>query len=222
VIRTLALECDCLIDVGCNIGYYSCLYCNTNPQGRLFAIDPNPIMTQRTEQNLRQNNFKNYQLLNCGMGAHNDKLHLNVPRFRHSLSSFAYVPERDSGGPVDSIEVEVRPLKDIIAENHIENALVKIDTEGYEYSVFSGLSDEAVEHVPFIVFELSAANLQQAGISPSSIFNLPWVQKYSFYRIDDQGMIIKENPQALINNGQINLNALLVRKNIEPSVSSMF
>jgi FkbM family methyltransferase len=220
VISTLAPECDCLIDVGCNIGYYSCLYCNTNAHGRLFAIDPNPEMIRRTEQNLKQNNFKNYRLLNCGMAAHSGKLYLNIPRFRHSLSSFAYVPKRSSGGPVDSVEIEVRPIKEIIAEHHVENALVKVDTEGFEYHVFSGLSSEAVERIVYIVFELSTVNLQQAGISPSSFFTLPWMERFSFFRIDEQGMIIKENDtHAFINNQNVNTNALLVRKDIESNKS---
>lgn len=215
VISTLASECDCLIDVGCNIGYYSCLYCSVNPRGRLFAIDPNPEMIQRTEQNLKQNNFKNYQLLNYGIASEDGMLHLNIARFRHSISSFAYAPKKGSGGPVHSIEVEVRPLKEVITEHHIQNALLKVDTEGFEYQVFSGLSSETLKHIMYIVFELSTVNLQQAGISLSSIFTLPFIQRFNIFRIDKLGMIREENTHAFVHNEPVNANILLVRKDVE-------
>jgi len=94
VIESLALESACFVDVGCNIGYYSCLFGTKNPGKRLLCIDPNPIMIKRTEENLNLNKIVNYELLNCGIGRRRETLTLNVPRFRHSLSSFAYVPKK--------------------------------------------------------------------------------------------------------------------------------
>jgi len=219
VISTLSPYCECFIDVGCNIGYFSCLYCSKNPHGKLFAIDPNPLMIQRTEQNLKLNDFKNYHMLNYGIASENGKLRLNMLRFRHSLSSFAYIPNRGGGGPVDGIDVETRPLRDIISAENIRNALLKVDTEGFEYQVFSGLSEETVERIKYIVFELSSSNLKKAGISPSSIFNLPNIKKFSVYNIYEQGTIAEVNPQTLTRNEHINSNILLVRKDIGPKQS---
>lgn len=219
VISTLSPDCECFIDVGCNIGYYSCLYCSENPQGKLFAIDPNPKMIQRTEQNLKLNDFKNYHMLNYGIASENGKLRLNILRLRHSLSSFAYIPNRGGGGTVDSIDVETRPLRDIISAENIQNALLKVDTEGFEYQVFSGLSEETVERIKYIVFELSSSNLKKAGISPSSIFTLPNIQKFSVFSISEQGIIAEVNPQTLTRNEHINNNILLVRKDIAPNQS---
>jgi len=214
VISTISPDCDCFIDVGCNIGYYSCIYCSDNPHGKVFAIDPNPQMIQRTEQNLKLNGFTNYRMLNYGVASENGKLRLNILRFRHSLSSFAYIPNRGGGGAVDSIDVETKPLTDIISSENIRNALLKVDTEGFEYQVFSGLSEETVERIKYIVFELSSSNLNKAGISPSSIFTIPSIQKFSVFSICKQGVIAEVNPQILTENEHINNNILLVRKDI--------
>ena len=97
VVESLAPECSSFLDVGCNIGYFSCLFGTKSPGKRLLAIDPNPVMIERAKENLNLNKVFNYEVLNCGIGERKGRLKLNVPRFRHSLSSFAYAPSR--GGP---------------------------------------------------------------------------------------------------------------------------
>ncbi len=223
VIECLAPESECFLDVGCNIGYYSCLFGTMNHHGKpLFAFDPNPAMIRRTEENLRLNNIGNYKLVACGIGSKRDNLTLNIPRFRHSLSSFAYVPDKGGGCPVESIQVKVMPLQDAINEYSIRKALIKIDTEGFEYQVFCGLSDDAVNSIKFIVFELSASNLCKAGISPGEIFSLPLLQAFDVYRVHEEngGFITEEDPMNLVGDGDINTNVLLVRKDAE-SIASL-
>ena len=215
VVESLATKSSSFIDIGCNIGYYSCLFGIRNPGKRLLAIDPNPVMIERAKENLNLNNVFNYELLNCGIGERKGMLQLNIPRFRHSLSSFAYIPKK--GGPSEAIEAEIRPLHEVIIEYSIDASLVKIDTEGFEYAVFCGLSEEAIDKIRFILFELAASNLQQTGISPSDLFALPVLTSFDVYLVKDNdgGFIEKVDPARIIEDNEINVNVLLVRKDLE-------
>ena len=215
ITECLAKESSSFIDIGCNIGYYSCLFGTQNPGKKLLSIDPNPLMIERTKENLNLNNVTNYQILTCGIGDRREILQLNIPRNRHSLSSFAYVPK--SGGPSDSIEAEIRPLKEVIHEYQLKTCFVKIDTEGFEYEVFCGCSDESTSNIRFIIFELSTSNLQQTGHSPSKIFSLPLLQHFDAYLVRDSavGFIEKMLPEHIADGKEVNLNGLLVRKDKE-------
>lgn len=211
VVSRLGAECDCFVDVGCNIGYFSCLFGSQTTQKRLIAIDPNPKMIERTKENLELNGIRNHLLLNVGIGAQQGRLCLNISRRRHSLSSFAYVPD---DGNSDSIEVEVCTLSEVIARHNLRNALVKIDTEGFEYQVFRGLSTEAAANIKFIIFELAMSNLQSAGISASELLSLPVMQIFDAYRIGDHAgaWIVPQSLDRLSVDDQTQCNLLLARK----------
>jgi len=156
-------------------------------------------------------------MLNCGIGERKGTLLLNIPHFRHSLSSFAYVPNR--GGPSEAIEAEIRSLHEIILEHTIDASLVKIDTEGFEYEIFRGLSEEVIDKIRFVIFELSSSNLQQAGHTPSDIFSLPVMKAFDVYLVkdDDGGFIEKVDSSRMVD--KINANVLLVRKNSETNMA---
>lgn len=215
VVESLAPESSSFVDIGCNVGYYSCLFGTKNPGKRLLVIDPNPFMIERAKENLNLNKVFNYEVLNCGIGEWKGMLQLNVPRFRHSLSSFAYVPKK--GGPSETIEAEIRPLHEVILEYAVDASFVKIDTEGFEYEVFCGLSEEAIDRIKFVLFELSASNLRQAGHSPSDIFSLPVLDAFDVYLVqnDGGGFIKKVDPPRIVEDDEINVNVLLVRKDTE-------
>jgi FkbM family methyltransferase len=217
VIAALAAESAAFVDVGCNIGYYSCLFGSQHPAKRLFAVDPNPAMAKATEANLKLNGITNYRVLNCAIGQQHGTLQLHVPRGRHSLSSLAYVPQK--GGAVDAVDTAVVPLSEVILENAVEAGLVKIDTEGFEQAVFGGLSEAAAERIRFIVFELSAANLRLAGSSPAAILALPILQRFAAYVVHDEegGFIEAADPARLLADDDLNVDMLLVGRDAPSS-----
>lgn len=212
VIQKLSAECSCFIDVGCNIGYYSCLYGVSNPTGSVYCMDPNSEMIRRTEENLKLNGITDYRLFPIAAGSTVCTMTLNIPEDRHSLSSLAYIPKRGDRTANRAVQVDVVPLKDIIEKHQLTNALLKIDAEGFEYQVFGGLNDAAVEGVNYIIFELSARNLERAGTSMAALLSFDWMKCFDFFRISDEnGSVIKETPEILIANNT-SANILLAPK----------
>ncbi|UCE48374.1 MAG: FkbM family methyltransferase, partial [Phycisphaerales bacterium] len=189
VVKRLSRTCNTFVDVGCNIGYYCCLYHRFNPQGRIHAIDPNPEMIKRTRENLDLNSCKRYKVFHFGVSNASGKLLLNVPRHRHSTSSFAYNPSRRDPNMVDRIEVRVATLEEILSGEVLESALLKVDTEGYEYNVFSGLDPAWGLTFDYIVFEYSARSLKMAGVEPTGLLRLELFSHYFLYSINEDGSL---------------------------------
>jgi len=185
----MARRSQCFVDVGCNIGYFSCLFQQVNPGCRVFCIDANPVMVRRATSNLALNGFTNFAAFNFGVSSREEELNLNIPVNRHSLASFAYVPGNGAGGEVRSVKVVARKLFQIIPTQEIRNGVLKVDTEGYELQVFSGMSMEEADLFSCILFELSPGNLEKANIDASDIFAVPWFSAFDHYHIGDDGRL---------------------------------
>lgn len=211
VISTLAGKCSSFVDIGCNIGYYACLFAHQNPDKPMVAIDPNPLMSSRTQANLDLNQAKNATVLDRGIGSEAGSLELHIPENRHSLASFAYVPER--GGHSLTITAQVTTLSQVLDEHPMKDIFIKIDTEGFELNVLKGLEDRHVTDISFILFELAGSNLKQAGYTPAELLGLPIFERFHFYLVDDHAA----KPLSKIDNPNfdedVNVNILLVRKN---------
>ena len=126
VISNRAGKSSSFVDIGCNIGYYTCLFAHENPTKPLVAIDPNPLMSSRTQANLDLNQAENATVLDRGIGGEAGSLELHVPENRHSLASFAYVPER--GGESRSVTAQVTTLSQVLDEHPLKDIFITIDT----------------------------------------------------------------------------------------------
>jgi len=213
IIQQLSKICGTFVDVGCNIGYYSCLYSRSNLAGKVYAIDPNPEMIRRTKENLDLNSFTNYKLLNFGVSYKSESLELFIPKNRHSTSSFAYNPSRDDPAMVDRIDVQVKTLGDILAGEDVNSpSLLKIDTEGFEYNVFSGLDSEKSLMFDYIVFEYSGKNLKAGGVEPANLVKLNIFSYYFLYMINDDGSLLRREKEDFSGIDEITGDYLLVKK----------
>lgn len=184
IIRHLAPLSSAFVDVGCNIGYFSCLYGTYKNSSLIVSIDPNPEMTKRTVINLEKNGLNAGITVNCGIGEKPGKIDLHIPSYRHSLASLAYVPNR--GGETRSIEVPVITLDQIAYEHSIQNAILKIDTEGFESRVMQGLTPKYLNSFSYIVCEMSAPHLKSAGQSIEQMLSMPIMKNMRCFLISDE------------------------------------
>jgi len=210
LITALAPMCESLLDVGCNIGYFSCLFAVAQPRGKIFAVDPNPKMIRRAQENLQLNKIKNYCLLGYGIGYERDRLQLNIPQNRHSLSSFAYAPTQ--GGTVESIECDILPLWEVIDSYNIEKTFLKIDTEGYEHDVLKSISPKQFQNIRYIMFEHSFENISKTVFSVEDILSLEIFKHYDLYKVNEESvpLLKKETVSQLLQSRQFNSNVLMV------------
>ena len=138
---------------------------------------------------------------------------LHVPRDRHSLASFAYQPGSEKAAMINAIDVEVTTLSDALRESALPGGLfVKIDTEGFEYAVLSGLSRDDVRRVDALLIEANHRNLSRAGIDLDQLLSFPWLTDFRWLEVDDlRGRFDGVTPDAVKSRPEINTNLLFLR-----------
>lgn len=180
LIGKLAPSLKTIVDVGCNIGYISCLLAKlTNGQARLISIDANPDMVERCRENLAANGFR-VEMRHCAGGATEERRIFNVPEFRPSYGTFGNLQQHSCR----QIEVPVKRLDRIFSEESLTHIdLLKIDVEGYEPEVLSGLGDMAVP-IENIIMEYSPWALTNCGHKPADLWAFPWWNQYQLHILE--------------------------------------
>jgi len=124
------------VDVGANIGYFSLLSAQLMPGGRVVSVEAFPGIYDHLRENIRINGYGNIRAVNCAA------VESPHPVSMYHAGAFNEGATTSVEGIYDSapIVVEGRPLSDILSASEIRTTrLVKIDTEGAEYSVLGGL-----------------------------------------------------------------------------------
>lgn len=222
LVGKLAPGAASFIDIGCNIGYFTCLFCSRNPDAPVLAIDANPEMVARCEENLRLNSFRNVKVVNVGIAAGESVIPFLINPGSPSLASFGNTPmleKQNAAGQLTRIEVRTKPLPVVLAEAGITNCgLIKIDIEGYEPSLFEGLDEDFHKVAERILFEYVPGHMEACGFDPSSIWKHPLVSHYRTYALDTtKPDVITEivDPSAIPSTTDT---IFLVRKDLPPPV----
>jgi FkbM family methyltransferase len=139
-------------DIGSNIGLYSILAEKRFPEIKIFAFEPHPDAFVRLENNLRLNKSKNVISYNIALSNKNKKSFLSIENnhkkaFKNFQSGGAQV--NDSG----NIAICLSKGDDIL-KNTGDILGIKIDVEGHENLVISGINELLVKNKVFIQIEI--------------------------------------------------------------------
>lgn len=156
------------VDVGANRGIHS-LYAARRLAGRghVHAFEPNPDTVEILRAHLAINHIENCTVHDIGVSDVEGSLTLNILDEHHSgTCSF-----RPTATPRRSRRVPVKRLDDVIGPiDPATRVLVKIDAEGHEYQVLSGMV-RLLEHPELVLIcELTDAWLREAGASAEQLF----------------------------------------------------
>ena len=159
-ISTLATEGGIMVDVGANVGYFTCIWASINPANKVYAYEPSP----RNLAMLRQN---------VSMLDNPERVHISEQALSNveGRVSFDLGPEHQScwGGLTEAdrtgtINVEARRL-DLAFTSQEPIAVLKIDTEGADTWVLFGAQDLLkVKSIRNIFFECNPERMAKLGI----------------------------------------------------------
>ena len=191
------------IDVGANIGYFSCLMSKlAGPSGKVLAVEPEPNNLKLLEQNLKINQLTNVTVHACALGAAEGSARLGLykpaNRGRHSIL--------DTHAK-STINVRVRTLDDLAKSSGSSVtswSLVKIDVEGYEGFVLAG-AKETLPRMESLVMEFSPALLKAAGIDPASLLETLGGEFLRIYRIERTDLVPTSAKECLGSDNQSEL-----------------
>jgi FkbM family methyltransferase len=189
------------IDVGANIGYFSCLMSKlAGPSGKVLAVEPEPHNLKLLEQNIQLNRLMNVLVHPCALGASEGSamlgLYKSSNRGRHSLLE---------SNAKSHIKVPIRTLDDVVRNSGTNVgswSLVKIDVEGYEGFVIEG-AKEVLPRILTLVMEFSPALLKKAGADPAAILSILTARFASIHRIEPTGLVKVMATDCLANDKQM-------------------
>jgi len=160
---------DVFVDVGASFGWYTTLGRSlVGTSGQVFSFEPSPVAGKVVETMISESRFENVILTKAAVGRENGNVILFLPStpYLHSPSILksdpTFVPVQV---PVIALD-HFAPLKNIP-----KIKLMKIDVEGYEPDVLSGMEglikDKRIEN---IFCEFNSGWLKRNSITPSELF----------------------------------------------------
>ena len=151
---------DNAIDVGAHIGVHTLSMARAT-RGSVIALEPNPVLKERLESNVRANDLHNVTVIQRAAldRAHPVPLHIPPSESRNEGMS-SLIPLGDWPSSI----VEGTTLDDLTIELELGRVgLVKIDVEGLEPAVLSGARRLIERDHPALLFEYSRDYWLRAG-----------------------------------------------------------
>ncbi len=133
---TKPLRKDLCIDIGANRGLYTILALTSYGYAEVHAFEPNPDVAQTLIRNAVLNNVSDRMTLHTvGLGDTESVVHFTVDEMHKGGGRIA------EHGTTATLTVPIKPLDSILSEtNALRTSFIKIDTEGYEFQVLSGMN----------------------------------------------------------------------------------
>jgi FkbM family methyltransferase len=151
-----------VVDVGANFGYYSMLMGDLiGGRGRLLAIEPNPPVAEMLRKTLELNGFGTRStVIAAAAGAVDGMGSLLVPEGEPKNAML--VSEPDDHLDRALIAVTIRSL-DRLLDPFARVDFLKIDAEGAEEDIMTGLSETIARHKPRIILEFNPGRCRDPG-----------------------------------------------------------
>jgi FkbM family methyltransferase len=150
-----------VVDVGANIGLYSFLFSTLiGAKGSIVSFEPEPGLFGALQHNCKVNNIQNISLYECAIGNDNGEIAFQRSALNSGDNRIGNM-NHDNG----SCKVRLARLDDAVPDQHVD--FVKIDVQGHELSVFTGMQNILASNPNVTVyFEFWPDGMRQAGSSP--------------------------------------------------------
>lgn len=168
---------DRVIDVGANIGdTVLTSSIQVGPEGTIWAVEPHPRTYNFLISNLELNGVHNVETLNCAVGQSSGEVSLSDDR-RDDMNRVG----------VGTLSVPLRRLDDIV-KCRDSIALLKVDVEGYEKSVFEGAGDIFAQ-TSSIHFEVSQEHFSWFGYKIRELLQLIKSKGFLLFSLRSNGYL---------------------------------
>ncbi|MSV35634.1 MAG: FkbM family methyltransferase [Bryobacterales bacterium] len=165
------------VDVGAHVGTYSLKAAKAvGQQGRIIAIEPNPVTAAHLRQGIAASGRNNVTVVEAAAGDRRSRLKLFAAADANTgMASFATGNARRSSGPYEerSVEVDVLPLDEMLPPLTLPRLdVLKVDAEGAETMVLRGAASSINRFHPVIVVETIDLQLRELHSSVQELEDL--------------------------------------------------
>lgn len=177
--ETLIGKDHTVIDIGANAGYYTLIAAPRAKQ--VIAFEPSHEIRAQLEGNVRRNGFENVRIESFALSNVTRQADLFLSRADNTGMSSLQPPENFPG---KKESVSVITLDEWIATQPISSlTLVKIDVEGAEWNVLSGMTGILAKYKPVLFVEVISELLARFGHSVNDVYDLLHNLGYAAYEI---------------------------------------
>ena len=203
-----------IFDIGAHKGESIKFFNKYFKVNKIYSFEPSPINFQYLQKYIKRKKFKSLVILeNIGLGIRSEKKILNQT-IESSSSTFneinydsKYFKKKKkllnffaNKEYTSKIEVNIISLKNYIINNKIEKIdLLKIDTEGFEFDVLSGLEEE-IKKVKFVFFEHHYDDMYKKNYKYSNVSRL--LKKNNFKILHKNKMPFRKTFEYLWSNNE--------------------
>jgi FkbM family methyltransferase len=156
-VRHLINKGDVILDIGANLGYYSCLFARwTGASGRVYAVEPIEVYNKIFNEKARK--YRNITLYPYALGAEEKTVELvSSPQTGFLSTGLPHIYDSKRDGRIENQEFKFeaqmkKPSKLFRDLDKVD--YIKCDIEGYEYIVLSDMIDIIRKFKPIIQVEL--------------------------------------------------------------------
>lgn len=166
-IKELAMEGGLLVDVGANIGYYTCLWAGLRADNRVYAFEPSPRVFRMLFSNIQAADLDSrVRVFASALGKEKGAVHFDPGP--SDQSGWGGITRENSGG---TIIVKSERLDDVMPDGLMIDTL-KIDTEGADTEVLFGAERLLKERrIRRIFFEVNVPRMRLLGFQPPDVMN---------------------------------------------------
>lgn len=200
VIKKLLKPGGTFIDVGANFGYISAYAASVlGPFGTVISFEPVPHIFKHLHQLQELNPQFNFVFVNKAITIHDQPVVINCTPANH-LGGNSLVSDFLKMNNVDieqKIMVESTRLDEYILEKNIsEISLIKIDVEGFEFSVLQSLEKyiQNPKTRPPIICEIAPRALQLFNCDITNV--LAYMKQFGYQAFDIYNLKKKFNPSS--------------------------
>lgn len=189
------------VDIGVNVGQTLLVY-RSYSDNPYWGFEPNPNCVFYLNVLKRNNSLKNVNIIPVGLSNTNDIVNLFS---KTDIDSGATIVSELRPAYYDSEEINYVPLFkfDNLELNGLERVgFIKIDVEGGEYEVVSGMMDTINKHRPIIVCEVLDYHSEESRLTmqdrANKLVGLIKMAEYDSFRISGTGNELLVEPVETI------------------------
>lgn len=166
---------DTILDIGASIGWYTCKIAkDVGENGRIIAVEPNPVNYYYLEKNITLNNLNNVTLLNIGVWNTRKELNLLSKGYGSSL-----IFHKDLKNRKELVKIKVDTIDKIVSELKIDKLdLIKMDIEGAEIEALIGARN-ILQDFNMLRLVIAAYHKNDKGIENYKIL-VPYLERMGF------------------------------------------
>lgn len=177
-----------IIDVGANLGLFSLVMSERFPDRRIVAFEPAPSTFAALSKNIARNGAANIECHQLAVADHDGTSTFVVLESARANSAIAVA--KPTAGKY-AIDIECITLDRFCGAGDLERiALMKVDVEGFEISVFRGAEHVLSRVRPRVVyFEVCPALARSVGFEPAAAAVVLEEKGYALHRLLGDGRL---------------------------------